>query len=576
MNDINSDSDLIDTPNWWKRIWAGVGDVLSMIINAVANQSFLRTSFTRQAVIDLCELIDYDLSSVSTSSGTLIFYLDGSTAFPLVVAKADLAAQNEGSVTVAQRRFEGRASASITAVNETFTVSAGDDWLIVARVYLTGEKVRFTTTNTLPAPLAINTDYYVIYVDDTHIRLATSLSDAYAGTYINITTTGVGVHTIHLYSSQVTAYQQESLSNSIIIGESDGVTTWQEFELPDLKILSDTIELTINSDSWTLVTTFVNSSSTDKHFKLIYLENGKAKIGFGNGVYGAIPGAFDIFADYSYGGGLNSNISTLDKINIYAGSDSNVEGVSNATTFTGGDDEENIESAKKLGPLLLKARDRAVTTEDFEALSESFSGVSQAKANKNVYGLLSVQIVIVPSGGGAPSASLKSSLDTYLTERTLLSDPDGDSAINVVVDDPTYVTANVTSAMKMLSGYDFADVLPFYRLCVRLLFSEYTKELVGLYNSSGIEAAVVAINTKWSDTFTSNDYAQIQTFLTEMDERNLIPEFGQTYQDTETLGFINMFVEGCDYLTWALPVFPIALDDDEISTDGTTTLTEIA
>lgn len=576
MNDINSDADLIDKPNWFKRIWAGVGDILSMIINAVANQSFLRTSFTRQSVIDHCEQIDYSVSGVSTSSGTLIFYLDGATAFPLIVAEADLAAQNEGSVSVAQKRYEARASSSIAAINETCVAVFASDWLTVARVYTTGEKVRFTTTNTLPAPLAVSTDYYVIYVTDTTIRLATSIANAYAGIYITLTDAGLGVHTIHLYSFQVTCYQQESLSSAIIIGTSDGLTEWQEFELAHLNILPDTIAITINGESWTLVTTFVYSDSTDKHFKVIYLNNGKIRIIFGDGDYGAIPAAFDIYAEYSYGGGLNSNVSVLNKINIYAGSDVNVEGVSNATTFTGGGDEESIASAKKLAPLLLKARDRFVTIEDGEALAEAYSGVARAKVNRNVYGVLSAQVVIIPDGGGVPSSALKTALDTYLTERTLLSDPDGDSEINIVIDDPTFYTATVTSAMKMLPGYVFADVLPFYKLCVRLLFSEATNEIINLYNSSGIEAAVAYINTKWTETFTSEDYAQIQTFLTEIEDRDLIPTFGQEYQESETLGFINMFVEGCDYLTWTLPAFPITLDDDEISTDGVMTLTEIA
>ena len=61
---------------------------------------------------------------------------------------------------------------------------------------LVGTRVRLTTTTTLPAPLALATDYYVIRVSDSTFKLATSYANAVAGTAINITTTGTGTHTI--------------------------------------------------------------------------------------------------------------------------------------------------------------------------------------------------------------------------------------------------------------------------------------------------------------------------------------------------------------------------------------------
>lgn len=570
LNDINNDPDLVDKPLWVKKGWAGIGDILSLWENASSNQAFLRTAFTRQAVMDLCALIDYDLSSRETSSGILLFYIKGSAGFPFIVAKKDLIGQTIGSVSVSSKKFGARSDESVAAVNEAFTVNTGNDQLTVAREYTTGEKVRVTTTNALPAPLAVSTDYYVIKVDATHIRLATTLANSYAGTYIDITTVGVGVHTIHLYSLQVTCYQQESLSSPVSIGTSDGVTEWQEFDLLHNWVLKDTITIEINGQTWTRVDTLVNSTSTDRHFKLLYKKDGASYVMFGNGTYGAIPGAFEITADYSYGGGADSNVSIVNKISVYAGSDANLEGVSNPSTFTGGADEETLDTAKRLAPLLLKARDRFVTTEDGESLSEKYGGVSIVNVIKNAYGLLSCKIVIVPTGGGAPSASLKSELDTYLTERTVLE------SIDVRIEDPTYNTRNVTSAAKMQSGYVFADVLPFYRLCVRLLLSEYTLELIEDYLNNGIASSVSLINAKWGDTFTSDDYSKVQVLLDELYNRlELVPHFGQRNDETETLGFINMFVDGIDYLTWTAPAFPITNADDEINTDGTMNLTEI-
>jgi hypothetical protein len=569
LNDINSDPDLVDKPNWFKRIWAGVGDLLSMYINATANNSLLRTAFTRQAVIDLCEQIDYYLSPQSTSSGTLIFHIRESAIFPFTVLKADIAAQSIGNISISSKRFEARNDYNVTSISETFTANDTTDQLTVARDYTTGERIRFTTTGTLPAPLTTGINYYAIRIDATHIKVALTFNDALAGTAIDITTTGSGTHTVYLYSFQSIAYQQTSLTTPLVIGTSDGLTEWQEFDIGYSLVLEDTLIVTINSVTWTKVDTFVDSVSTDTHYKLLYKSDGSSYIRFGNGVYGAIPGNFDIEVLFSYGGGADSNVSNLNKITIYAGSDSNIDSVSNITTFTGGANEESIENAKRVAPLLLKARNRFVTTEDGKSLSEGFTGVATAKVNKNVYGILSAQVLIVPNGGGLPSSALKSSLQSFLIERTVLEE------VDVRVEDPVYITANVTSAAKMQSGYAFVDVLPFYKLCVRLLFSEYTKEIIDDYFSNGIESAVNLINIKWSDSFGSDDYVQIQVMLEELYLRELIPDFEQQYKESETLGFINMFVNGIDYLTWTAPAFPITLGSDEMSTDGAMILTEI-
>ncbi len=86
LADINSDPELADKPEWFKRIIAGVGDMLSMINNGAANNCFLRTAFTRQAVEELCYLIDYAIPDAATASGEVVFNLDPyKTLFPITL-----------------------------------------------------------------------------------------------------------------------------------------------------------------------------------------------------------------------------------------------------------------------------------------------------------------------------------------------------------------------------------------------------------------------------------------------------------------------------------------------------------
>ena len=399
--------------------------------------------------------------------------------------------------------------------------------------------------------------------------MATTLSRAYSGTYIDITDTGTGTHTIHLYSFPKVCYQQESISTPISIGASDASTEWQKFSLPHLWVLPDTLVVTINSETWTLVDSFIESTSSSKHFKLLYNKNGKTNVLFGNGVYGKIPAAFDIFVLYATGGGWDGNVSVVNKINLYSGANTNIEGCSNPSFFTGGDDEETIENAKYLAPLLLKARDRFVTVADGEALVLAYGGVSRVNIIKNAYGTLSAQVVIIPTGGGAPSGTLKTEIDTYLTNKSILE------SIDIRVTDPTYNTRNGTGAMKMKEGYIFADELKYYTLLVRLIFSEVTYDIYNTYLTSGIAVAVIGINTKWSTSFVEQDYIQIQKMLDNLDIWDMIPDFGQIIQESELLGIVNGTLDGCDYCTWASPAFPIICLENEINTAGTMTLTEI-
>lgn len=86
--------------------------------------------------------------------------------------------------------------------SDTFTADAPSDvctYTSTANIpsnILVGTRVRLTTTTTLPAGLAVATDYYVIKVSDTTFKLATSYANAIAGTAINITDAGTGTHTI--------------------------------------------------------------------------------------------------------------------------------------------------------------------------------------------------------------------------------------------------------------------------------------------------------------------------------------------------------------------------------------------
>jgi hypothetical protein len=81
----------------------------------------------------------------------------------------------------------------------TFTAVAATDVItyasaIAQTVYVA---VTFTTTGTLPAGLSLATTYFLITTGATTAKVATTLANAIAGTAIDITDAGTGVHTIN-------------------------------------------------------------------------------------------------------------------------------------------------------------------------------------------------------------------------------------------------------------------------------------------------------------------------------------------------------------------------------------------
>jgi hypothetical protein len=465
-------------------------------------------------------------------------------------------------------RFEAAAAVTFTAITETFTITTATDILNVASVFKTGDLIRMTAATTYPTAvggnLAASTDYYVVYVSDTTIRIARTLALAYAGTYIDITSTGVGTLTLYRFSKSVTMYQQKTTSN-YVVGTSDGITEWQEYVLPDTGIIRTSIVVSINAVTWTRVDTFVYSGAADTHFKVKFMTDGTVSIMTGNGTYGVVPGAFPIYVSYAVGGGLNSNISTIGKINVYGGADANLTGVSNYEAFTGGGDKESMDSAKIIAPILLKTRDRFITVEDGETLAFNYGGIARVNIIKNYYGLLSCMVIIVPNGGGVPSGALKTAIDTYLTDRSILG------SIDVRVVDPTYVATPVSIGVHMLSGYVFATIDPMIQFAIKLLVSESTYEIQQYLISNGISNTVTYINTLWTFAFTAADYNEIIRLI----ELVKAPNFGENIEESDFFAVLDG-VTGVDYITVALPAaFPVTFTASQISQIGAITTVEI-
>ena len=160
-------------------------------------------------------------------------------------------------------------------------------------------------------------------------------------------------------------------------------------------------------DEWTHVADFAASGPDDRHF-VLDLSNGEVQLGpavrLADGAlrrYGAVPpkGAHLRLREYRTGGGRRGNVAAR-SVTVLKSSIPFVSRVENRRPARGGVDGEDIENAKVRGPIRLRARGRAVTTEDYEQLArEAAPEVARVRAVAAGDGADagSVRVLIVPS-----------------------------------------------------------------------------------------------------------------------------------------------------------------------------------
>jgi len=554
LADINADRELADKPEWFKRMIAGVGDVMSMCLDAQANNTYLETAFTRDAVKKLCQLIGYTLGVHTTSTGKLKFYLSDSTVFPITVPMKDLCAIYG---RVSSLRFEARQDATLESTVVTLIGNGQGDHITINEDI----DIPFETYDKVHVSTGLS-GYYYLKVDGRDVYFANSVNDINLGRWVAVTT---GSYECKLYTLTVQCYQQEQ-KDPVVVGNSDGSTPWQVFPLPDEQVLQETLVVTVNDEVWTRVDDFSESVPTSKHYRLDFNNDGTSKIVFGNGTYGAIPENFPIYVQYAIGGGADTNISAINVINVYSGGAEKVEGVTNGSPFSGGSDAESMESAKILAPASLKTRDRFVTIEDGLLLLYRTGYTSIAYIWSNFYGSLSCKVNCVARGGGNLSADTKLYLQNYLKDRSVLG------SIDVHVVDTMFVPVDLTLNVSLNTGYTLADVQPYLQICCKLFFTECGKEIVDTYESNGQERAIELINSIFGTGFATTDL-QINSMLQYLQKVGY-RKFGETIYESNLVAMVSSCVEGVNHLTVS-DIFPIEVPADEITTIGTYTITEV-
>jgi len=169
------------------------------------------------------------------------------------------------------------------------------------------------------------------------------------------------------------------------LGRSDG-TPGQRFPLLHRPVLASTgagtlvVQTAEGEQVWSEVRQFAESGPEDLHYRLDHVS---AEAHFGPAVrladgslrhYGAVPprGATLVLTSYRSGGGRRGNV-TAGQVRVLKTSVPYVARVENRAAAVGGSDAETLDDAKVRGPMLLRARGRAVTADDFIQLAQDIA-----------------------------------------------------------------------------------------------------------------------------------------------------------------------------------------------------------
>jgi len=198
-----------------------------------------------------------------------------------------------------------------------------------------------------------------------------------------------------------------------VIGVSEGVAG-QIYTLARGPVLGGSGAPVLTSSSadgweeWTEVDHFAASGPTDQHFMV---ESATGTIRFGPAVrqpdgtlrqHGMIPDAGSVLrmARYTIGGGVGGNVAT-GAIRTLKSSIPFVGGVENRHRARNGVDGETLAQAKDRAPVLLRTRTRAVTAEDYEAITKErapeLARVKCVTAGDDGVDAGAVRVLVVPA-----------------------------------------------------------------------------------------------------------------------------------------------------------------------------------
>lgn len=164
---------------------------------------------------------------------------------------------------------------------------------------------------------------------------------------------------------------------------------WQQFTTTRGKVAHNfSVVVSVDDVEWVDVNVLLLYLEGN-YYEIEWIEESKVLVTFGNGVSGTIPpeGA-SVKIAYLITEGPDGNLASGSINSSFVGTDDAAQIITvdcvNPLDASGGDDEEDIQSARRNVPAWLAQQDRIVTPADYEASAEAFPGILRAKVDINI------------------------------------------------------------------------------------------------------------------------------------------------------------------------------------------------
>jgi hypothetical protein len=382
------------------ELFAAMGDSLFYNQDRIAGESFLETAVERRSVVNLLRLIGYELKPPLAASADLALLFDRNAADPVTITPFT-AFKTTAAATGAAIDFQYIQPTSIAIDPSALPLG-----LLDARGALTV----LSRDAVLPSPLPTGTAAYRVYQTLPVVQIDANVTNE-------------------------------------VVASSDG-SAGQRYPLARAPVVDDTLFVSVNEGGgpapWTRVPSLLRSLGTDTHYAVRRDESGVVWIEFGDGTYGKAPrrGLNNITASYAVGGGVKGNVPA-GAITKVVSQIPPLRMAYNAKPASGGTEAEGTAEAVQRGPQQFRAMGRAVTAGDYETLAKAF-GV--AKVLARTAGWNTIQLIVAPAGGGAPSDTLKEDLAAFLEPKRIMT-----SLVEIV--GPTYVPVHIDAAVTVVPQF---------------------------------------------------------------------------------------------------------------------------
>jgi predicted phage baseplate assembly protein len=264
---------------------------------------------------------------------------------------------------------------------------------------------------------------------------------------------------------------QAQTVNGEVLGGTSGARN-QAWQLENTPVLKGSLHLQINEgpgeawSEWAVVDDLFGSGPADEQLAVDWTSG---EVRAGDGERGQVPVANAgnpdtnvVATEYRFGGGVRGNVRAGAISNLLTPVDG-IDGGKTTNVFdaSAGSDEERIDDAKVRARQMLRARDRAVSVEDFELLAKQAGNVRRAKALPLAHPLFpgvkvpgAVTVIIVPDSPAAnpqPSDGLLRTVCAYLEPRRLLT-------TELFIVGPRYVAVSVEATVAADDSADPGQV----------------------------------------------------------------------------------------------------------------------